>query len=378
MTTARAAAARVLQARTASTRSVDWRGSSGADLRRLPRRQQRGDRGRASRSRGWPIHVPRRRHGLPRAVRALPAPARAPGASRSSRWRNLREVYRVLRDREMLALLVDWGYRSDGIPVRFFGAWTTLPAGPAILAAKTGATILPVSIRRTPDGTLPRRDRRADPRGRRRARRPRSPGRPRRSPTRSRRAIRAAPDQWYSFKPMWPADPAEAAELEARAARCSPPTGRAGSPSGRRRGLPPTVTAASAASSRIGTAGGPPPSASRASTPCQRAPGAASRRARGSPATSRAAARRRLADVVGELWYRVAPEPGRPGPAATSRHVVRWLAAEGLGRRPDPGRGHRSARPSSASSGRPSASTPATTSRSLRAPGARPATLAGT
>ena len=53
----------------------------------------------------------------------------------------------------MLALLVDWGYRSDGIPVRLFDAWTTLPAGPATLAAKTGVAILPVAIRRArPDG----------------------------------------------------------------------------------------------------------------------------------------------------------------------------------------------------------------------------------
>jgi hypothetical protein len=29
--------------------------------------------------------------------------------------------------------------------------------------------------------------------------------------------VRAAPEQWYSFKPMWPATEAEAAELEARA-----------------------------------------------------------------------------------------------------------------------------------------------------------------
>jgi hypothetical protein len=30
--------------------------------------------------------------------------------------------------------------------------------------------------------------------------------------------VGAAPDQWYSFKPMWPPTQAEAAELEARAA----------------------------------------------------------------------------------------------------------------------------------------------------------------
>src|SRR5205085_10969184 len=67
-------------------------------------------------------------------------------------WRNLREVYGILRRGEMLGLLVDWGYRSDGIPVRLFGAWTTLPAGPAALAGKTGAIIVPIVAHRLPDG----------------------------------------------------------------------------------------------------------------------------------------------------------------------------------------------------------------------------------
>ena len=49
---------------------------------------------------------------------------------------------------------MDWGYRADGIPVRLFGAWTTLPAGPATLAAKTGARIIPVTTRRLADGTF--------------------------------------------------------------------------------------------------------------------------------------------------------------------------------------------------------------------------------
>jgi hypothetical protein len=29
-------------------------------------------------------------------------------------------------------------------------------------------------------------------------------------------SIRSAPHQWYSFKPVWPADPAESADLERR------------------------------------------------------------------------------------------------------------------------------------------------------------------
>ena len=130
-------------------------------------------------------------------------------------WRNLREIYAVLRRREMLGLLVDWGYRSDGVPVRLFGAWTTLPAGPASLAAKTSSVILPVAIRRQPDGLFhvsfaP-------------VIRVASSG-----PADIQRAtqavadaladtIAAAPQQWYSFKPIWPETPAEAADLEKRA-----------------------------------------------------------------------------------------------------------------------------------------------------------------
>src|SRR5262249_7813006 len=68
-------------------------------------------------------------------------------------WRNLREVYRALRRPAVLGLVVDWGYRAEDVPVRLFGSWTTLPAGPATLAARTGAVILPVVSRRQPDGT---------------------------------------------------------------------------------------------------------------------------------------------------------------------------------------------------------------------------------
>ena len=44
-------------------------------------------------------------------------------------WRNLRAIFGVLRRRELLGLLVDWGYRSDGIPVKLFDAWTRCRPG---------------------------------------------------------------------------------------------------------------------------------------------------------------------------------------------------------------------------------------------------------
>jgi KDO2-lipid IV(A) lauroyltransferase len=131
-------------------------------------------------------------------------------------WRNLREVYAVLRRKEMLALLVDWGYRSEDVPVRLFGAWTTLPAGPAALAGKTGAVILPVVSRRMPDGRFrvstdsPIRVASTSPADIQRATQEIAGA--------LERVIAAAPDQWYSFKPMWPESAAEAAELETRAA----------------------------------------------------------------------------------------------------------------------------------------------------------------
>ena len=93
----------------------------------------------------------RRRHRLSRVVRAAPAQRRSWGVELIP-WRNLRELYGVLRRHEMLGLLVDWGYRADGVPVKLFGAWTTLPAGPATLAAKTGALIVPILQARLDDG----------------------------------------------------------------------------------------------------------------------------------------------------------------------------------------------------------------------------------
>jgi KDO2-lipid IV(A) lauroyltransferase len=130
-------------------------------------------------------------------------------------WRNLREMFGVLRRREMLGLLIDWGYRSDGIPVRFFGSWTALPAGPATLAAKTGARILPITIRRQPDDTFhvswsaPIDVPSSDPAELQRATQAMADA--------LAATIAAAPDQWYSFKPIWPATDEEAVDLERRA-----------------------------------------------------------------------------------------------------------------------------------------------------------------
>ena len=167
-------------------------------------------------ARGWPINVVADDSSFPEMFERFRRLREAWGVHVIP-WRNLREIYAVLRRREMLALLIDWGYRADGIPVRLFGAWTTLPAGPATLAAKTGSRILPVAIRRTPDGLLPRLVRAGDRGRRRRAGRPPAgdPGRsptpwPRRSPRR--RSSGTASSRCGRRRAE------EAAELEQRAA----------------------------------------------------------------------------------------------------------------------------------------------------------------
>ena len=131
-------------------------------------------------------------------------------------WRNMRRVFTALREPAILGLVVDWGYRSDGIPVRLFGEWTALPAGPAMLAAKTRAAIVPVVCRRMEDGTYQARHYEmievTDTK----------PSTLLHATQRIADAledmISVAPEQWYSFKPIWPDTQAEKDDLAARAA----------------------------------------------------------------------------------------------------------------------------------------------------------------
>jgi len=167
-------------------------------------------------SRGWPMSVLADDSSYPELFEEFRRSREAWGVNVIP-WRRVRDVFGVLRRREMLGLFVDWGYRADGIPVRLFGAWTTFPAGPAVLAAKTGSRILPVALRRRPDGktfsiTLsePIDVASASPADQLAA--------TQRLADAIEASIAAAPHQWYSFKPVWPADPAEGIELERRAA----------------------------------------------------------------------------------------------------------------------------------------------------------------
>jgi phosphatidylinositol dimannoside acyltransferase len=129
-------------------------------------------------------------------------------------WRNLRRVFHALREPAILGLVVDWGYRADDVPVRLFGEWTTLPAGPAMLAARTGAVIVPVVCRRLEDGSYeaahyePIEVADSGEATMQRA--------TQQIATAIEDMIAAAPDQWYSFKPIWPDSETERDALVAR------------------------------------------------------------------------------------------------------------------------------------------------------------------
>lgn len=118
---------------------------------------------------------------------------------------NVREMLRVLRHGGTLTLLFDRPLdAAKGVPVRFFGRRTAVPAGPAVLAMKTGATILPVYLFRQPDKTfesliypplnwVSSGDRDSDVQTIMQ-----------KLMDTFQSVVKARPDQWYMFRPMWP------------------------------------------------------------------------------------------------------------------------------------------------------------------------------
>jgi KDO2-lipid IV(A) lauroyltransferase len=115
-------------------------------------------------------------------------------------------VLRALRDNRIVCLLSDRDIAGDGVEVEFFGEQTTLPGGPATLALRTGATLLPAAVyfrsgRDHLGVVLP-------PVPVQRL------GRLREDIARITQAlaqelevlIRAAPEQWHLLQPNWPSD----------------------------------------------------------------------------------------------------------------------------------------------------------------------------
>lgn len=128
-------------------------------------------------------------------------------------WRNLRALFRALKQGANLVLFCDGGYRDGDVPVEFLGEPTTFPAGPASLSARSGAPMLPVACSRLPNDRfrtrgLPLITAASD------------------EPAEIYRATQALadalgsviaedPGQWYMFRPVWPGNDADRARARA-------------------------------------------------------------------------------------------------------------------------------------------------------------------
>lgn len=116
-----------------------------------------------------------------------------------------------LRAGRLVCLLGDRDLSTAGVPVTFFGEATTMPGGPATLAARTGAALVPLQLSYTPDGWRMRFDPEIPVDG---------PGRLRERVERATQRLAATfeeaigqhPEDWHMLQPLWTADRSEPAE----------------------------------------------------------------------------------------------------------------------------------------------------------------------
>jgi lauroyl/myristoyl acyltransferase len=121
-----------------------------------------------------------------------------------------RALLKSLRAGEMAGILIDVP-TSDGVPVRLFGKTALLPAGPATIALRSGARVVPTAVFRRPDNRFqlvldeafdfrPTGNRDADVRALTQS-----------MATALEALVRRRPEQWYIFRALWPAEAARAA-----------------------------------------------------------------------------------------------------------------------------------------------------------------------
>ena len=130
---------------------------------------------------------------------------------------------RAVRDRHIVCLLADRDVGGNGVEVEFFGERTTLPVGPAVVASRTGAPILPTAVYFSgrqricrvgapihPEAVAPSSTS-ADPGARHRGR-DRYRALTQRMASELEDLIAQAPDQWHLLEPNWPSDRLTAGE----------------------------------------------------------------------------------------------------------------------------------------------------------------------
>lgn len=114
---------------------------------------------------------------------------------------------KALADGRLLTLLCDRDIGGAGIEVEFFGERTTLPGGPATLALRSGAALIPAVVYMDDDG-LHRAFARPPIDTERRGKIREDVARVTQLlATELEHLIRMAPEQWHLMQPNWPSDP---------------------------------------------------------------------------------------------------------------------------------------------------------------------------
>jgi lauroyl/myristoyl acyltransferase len=161
-------------------------------------------------ARGFPVSVIAEPLHPPRWDAMVQAARRAVGLKVIPMGSNAIRFLRVLREKEILAFLIDRP-EDEGVAVRFFGRTTTVPAGAAALALRSNARILGAYLVRSGNEWVAHIS-------------PAIPQPETGDPTRDLEAlmqslfdwlehvIRQHPDQWFMFRPMWPEPLRPAAE----------------------------------------------------------------------------------------------------------------------------------------------------------------------
>lgn len=112
----------------------------------------------------------------------------------------------TLRSGRIVGLVADRDLAGNGVEVDFFGEKTTLPAGPALVALRSGAPLLPAAIYQRPNGRYHACVLAPIPATRTGSLRRDVQRLTEKSARCMEELIRAAPEQWHLFQPNWPSD----------------------------------------------------------------------------------------------------------------------------------------------------------------------------
>lgn len=115
-------------------------------------------------------------------------------------------LLRALGHNRVVALVCDRDLTGDGVEVEFFGECTTLPAGPATLALRSGAPVLPTAVYFRPGGHHRAVVGEPIPTERQGRLRDDVARITQELAHRFEALIRESPEQWHLLQPNWPSD----------------------------------------------------------------------------------------------------------------------------------------------------------------------------